>query len=170
MLENNFANTFWSVFSVTDINDELLSPCGLYCGVCRIYLAHKDNDIEFKKEILPTLNSIGIRNVDDVACRGCLSDEVVFNFCRTCPIKDCIKNKEINGCYLCEEFPCKIIRNWPDLLEKKIILRSTYSRQKLGTERWVEAEKKRYKCPKCGNPLFHGAKKCKRCNLAVDLD
>lgn len=155
---------------MVDIKEELLAPCGLYCGVCRIYLAHKDNDLEFKKEILPTLNSFVAKSVDDIACTGCLSKDVVFPFCRTCPIKDCIKNKEIKGCYQCDEFPCKIIINWPDPLDTKVIVRAVHAWRKLGTDKWVEAEEKRYQCPRCGNRLFHGVKKCKKCNFILDLD
>lgn len=25
------------------INPDLIAPCGLYCGVCAIYIAHRDN-------------------------------------------------------------------------------------------------------------------------------
>jgi hypothetical protein len=25
------------------INQDLIAPCGLYCGVCAIYIAHRDN-------------------------------------------------------------------------------------------------------------------------------
>jgi hypothetical protein len=38
------------------INPDLIAPCGLYCGVCAIYIAHRDNmdirnqsDLEFHK-------------------------------------------------------------------------------------------------------------------------
>ncbi|MFX1463639.1 MAG: DUF3795 domain-containing protein [Promethearchaeota archaeon] len=153
-----------------EIEKDLLAPCGLYCGVCRIYKAHKDNDLEFKREILPTLNDYGAKSVDDIACTGCLSDGVKFHFCQTCSIRDCIKNKNIEGCYLCDEFPCSIITNWPDPLDKKVIFRSIPTWRNLGTEKWIEAEEKRYQCPKCGKLLFHGAKKCRECNFNVDLD
>ncbi len=56
MLENYFISKFLSIFEMFDLKKELLAPCGLYCGVCRIYKAHRDNDLKFKKEILPTLN------------------------------------------------------------------------------------------------------------------
>ncbi|MFX1310515.1 MAG: DUF3795 domain-containing protein [Promethearchaeota archaeon] len=153
-----------------EIKEELLAPCGLYCGVCRIYQAHRDNDIEFKKKILPTLNDYGVRSVDDIACTGCLSDGIIFHFCRTCPIKDCIKNKEIKGCYQCDDFPCRIITNWPDPLDKKVMLRAIPAWRDLETEKWVQEEEKRYQCPECGEQLFHGVKKCKKCGVIVDLD
>lgn len=168
MLENYFTSGYWSVLGMVDIKEELLAPCGLYCGVCRIYLAHKYNDMEFKKGILHTLNSFGVKNVNDIACTGCLSKDVVFTFCRTCPIKDCIKNKEIKGCYQCDEFPCKIINDWPDPLDKRVMLRAVPVWRELGTQKWVEEEEKRYKCPNCGNQLFHGVKKCTYCEFIVD--
>ncbi|MFW9820173.1 MAG: DUF3795 domain-containing protein [Candidatus Thorarchaeota archaeon] len=155
---------------MSDVKKELLAPCGLYCGVCRIYQAYKENDLEFKKDILPTLNDYGVKTVDDIACTGCLSDGIVFHFCQSCPIKDCIKVKKIEGCYQCDEFPCKIINEWPDLLDKKIMFRSIPARRELGTEKWVKEEEKRYLCPNCGNKLFYGAKMCKKCNSKVILD
>ncbi|MFX1568664.1 MAG: DUF3795 domain-containing protein [Promethearchaeota archaeon] len=155
---------------MTEIEKELLAPCGLYCGVCRIYQAHKDNDLEFKKEILPTLSDFGVKTVEDISCTGCLSDGEVFHFCQNCPIKDCIKSKNIDGCYRCEDFPCEIITNWPDPLDKKIMLRAIPAWRELGTDKWVEDEKKRYKCPNCGTQLFHGVKKCMKCEFIVDLD
>ncbi|MFX1378620.1 MAG: DUF3795 domain-containing protein [Promethearchaeota archaeon] len=155
---------------MSDVKKELLAPCGLYCGVCRIYKAYKNNDLDFKKNILPTLNEYGAKTIDDVACTGCLSDGIVFHFCKNCPIKECIKNKKIEGCHLCDDFPCTIVTDWPDSLDKKIMLRSIPVRREIGSEKWVEEEEKRYKCPKCGNSLFYGAKKCYRCNIKVDLD
>ena len=50
---------------MVDVKDELLAPCGLYCGVCRVYIAHKDNDIEFKKEILPIYKAYGAKSVSN---------------------------------------------------------------------------------------------------------
>jgi len=170
MLDNYFTSNYWRIFKMGDIKEELLAPCGLYCGVCRIYLAHKDNDLEFKKEILPALNSFGAKSIDDIACTGCLSNGVVFTFCRTCSVKDCIKDKRIEVCHQCNEFPCNIITTWPDALDKKVMLRSIPARRDLRTEKWVEAEEERYQCPKCGNPLFLGAKKCNKCEFVVDLD
>ncbi len=169
MLENYFTSS-WSIIKMSDVKKELLAPCGLYCGVCRIYQAHRDNNLEFKKDVLPTLKDYGAKTVDDIACTGCLSDGVIFHFCRTCPVKDCIKNKEIKGCYQCDKFPCNIINDWPDPLDKKVMLRAIPTWRDLGTEKWVEKEEERYQCPKCGNLLFHGVKKCKKCNFNVDLD
>ena len=33
------------------INPNFVSPCGLYCGVCAIYISHRDNNQKFKERI-----------------------------------------------------------------------------------------------------------------------
>ncbi|MHA1489170.1 MAG: DUF3795 domain-containing protein [Promethearchaeota archaeon] len=154
---------------MVEIKKELLAPCGLYCGVCSIYIAHRDNNVKFKQALLPIYKAFA-KNVDDIACTGCLSDGIVFPVCRSCSIKKCCQNKQIEGCHQCDDFPCKFINNFPIPVGKKVILRAIPMWRKLGTEKWVEEEEKRYHCPECGNPLFRGAKRCNNCKIAVDVD
>ena len=33
--------------------EDLLAPCGLYCGVCGILTAHRDNNQKFKEKLAP---------------------------------------------------------------------------------------------------------------------
>ena len=155
---------------MVEIKKDLLSPCGLYCGVCRVYVAHKDNDIKFKKELFTFYKAYGAKSVEDMACTGCLSDGIHFPFCRSCTIKDCVKDKEIEGCHQCTEFPCEIIAKWPSKPGKEIILHAIPAWRELGTERWVETVEKRYQCPECGKQLFRGVTNCIKCNAPVDLD
>ena len=154
---------------MVNIKKELLAPCGLYCGVCSIYIAHRDNNLKFKKALLPIYKAFA-KSIDDISCTGCLSDGVVFPVCRSCPIKRCSQDKGILGCHQCEDFPCKFIQNFPIAVGKKVILRAIPTWRELGTEKWVELEEKRYHCPDCGNPLFRGAKRCNQCGIAVDVD
>jgi len=141
------------------------APCGLYCGVCGIYIAHKDNNMKFKERLAGVY---GV-NVEDIRCEGCLADDVFF-YCRTCPIKSCVAEKGIEGCHQCDEFPCKLIDDFPMPVGKKVILRSIPAWRELGTEKWMEEEEKRYHCPNCGYPLFRGAKRCRNCKEGVDVD
>ena len=154
---------------MVEIKKELLSPCGLYCGVCSIYIAHRDNNLKFKEKLLPVYRAFA-KSVDDIACTGCLSEGVVFPVCQKCPIKSCAFEKGIDGCHQCDEFPCKFIENFPINVGKKVILRSIPTWKELGTERFVEEEEKRYHCFDCGNPLFRGAKRCNKCKIPVDVD
>ena len=40
------------VIRVMNVNPELISPCGLYCGVCAVYMAHRDNNDKFKERLV----------------------------------------------------------------------------------------------------------------------
>ncbi|TET59251.1 MAG: DUF3795 domain-containing protein, partial [Promethearchaeota archaeon] len=37
---------------MSDINKALLAPCGLYCGVCAIHIADRDNNLKFKEKLV----------------------------------------------------------------------------------------------------------------------
>ena len=148
-----------------NINNELLSPCGLYCGVCGVLIAHRENNQKFK-ERLSTVYGV---SADEIRCQGCMSDEP-FVFCRTCPIKTCTKERGYAGCHECSDFPCEHINNFPVEVGKKVILRAVPRWREVGTEKWVEEEEQRYICPECGNKLFRGAKRCRNCKQPVDSD
>ena len=32
-------------------HSKLAAPCGMYCGVCAIYIAHRDNNLKFKERL-----------------------------------------------------------------------------------------------------------------------
>jgi hypothetical protein len=161
------------------INPDFVSPCGLYCGVCAIYMADRDNNLKFKKllvklyqgksegkGVLPNSENL---SVDDIQCKGCLSDER-FLHCQQCAIRDCVNEKGFTGCHECDEFPCKHIQEFPMTVGKKVILRAIPYWREVGTERWVEDEETRYICPECGHRVFRGVQRCNQCKAVLDLD
>ena len=79
-----------------EIENEFLAHCGLYCGVCGVYYATRDNNDKFLERLLtmyqekiPGLEGVSI---EDLKCEGCLSDRVSL-FCRSCAIKSCTLEK-----------------------------------------------------------------------------
>ena len=149
---------------MVEIKKELLAPCGLYCGVCAVYIAHRDNNLKFKKRLIPVYSLIA-KDVEDISCTGCLSEGIIFPYCQNCSIKNCSREKNIDGCYQCDEFPCDLIENFPLPVGKKVIMRTIPYWRENGTEKFVEEEEKRYHCPHCSNPLFRGEKRCNKCNI-----
>ncbi len=161
------------------INPDFISPCGLYCGVCAIHIADRDNNNKLKerllglykgkisgKGILPNSENL---TVNDIKCSGCLSGNL-FMHCKQCDIKNCTKEKGYKGCYQCDEFPCKHIDNFPMTIGKKVILRSVPYIRKYGIKKWVKDEETRYLCPQCKNRVFRGAVRCNKCKISLDLD
>ena len=161
------------------INPDFVSPCGLYCGVCAIHIAHRDNNQKFKERLVNlykggvagkgTLPNSENLTTDDIRCQGCLSDDR-FLHCNQCEIRDCTRAKGVTGCHQCDQFPCALIENFPMAVGKKVILRSVPYRRKVGTEKWVRDEQARYVCPQCGHTVFRGVARCNQCKAALDLD
>ena len=139
-------------------NHELVSPCGLYCGVCSIYYAYSNNNQKLKEKIAKVYNE----TPDKIACKGCRSD-MVYWYCTICQIKTCALEKGFEGCYQCQEFPCDKIESFPVPEGKKHILRAVPEWRKLGTEQWIKEEEKLFSCNKCGDHFFRGARKCPSC-------
>ncbi|MGD8564698.1 MAG: DUF3795 domain-containing protein [Desulfarculaceae bacterium] len=161
------------------INPDFVAPCGLYCGVCAIYIAHRDNKPKLKEKLVNlykgnvpgkgTLPGSENLTAKDIKCEGCLSDER-FMHCRQCQIRDCTTAKGYIGCHQCFEFPCKYIDDFPMAVGKKVILRAIPYWRKVGTEKWIQDEEARYYCPECGNKVFRGVVKCNKCGAQLDLD
>ena len=101
---------------IMEINEKFLSPCGLYCGVCSVYYATRDNNPKFLEKLLNFYQNAmpGLENltIKDLECEGCLSDNISF-FCQVCSIKDCNKKKGYSGCHECDDFPCQFIADFP---------------------------------------------------------
>ncbi len=161
------------------IDPRLLGPCGLYCGVCAIYIAHRDNNLKFKERLvelyqgnipgkgkLPGSEKL---TVDDIKCQGCMSDDL-FVYCMECKIRDCTTKKGYQGCHQCHEFPCGEIEDFPMTVGKRVILRAVPHWREVGTEQFVQDEENRYICPPCGNRLFRGVTRCNKCKIPLDLD
>lgn len=145
--------------------NKLAAPCGLYCGVCPILIAHRDNNIKFKERLAPVYNV----TPDQLKCEGCFSDNL-WGHCQVCAIRTCVLKKEIEGCHQCNDFPCEHIEAFRIPVGKKVILRAIPAWRELGTERFIEEEEKRYQCPKCSSKLFRGVQKCRNCGSPVDVD
>lgn len=158
---------------------DLISPCGLYCGVCAIYMADRDNNVKFKDRLVEVYKGNidgkgrleGSENLsrEDIKCSGCMSDDV-FIYCKECDIKKCTREKGYSGCHECDDFPCEYIENFPMTVGKRVILRAIPYWREVGTEKYIEDEEARYVCPECGNRLFRGVVKCNQCKARVDLD
>lgn len=147
------------------INRDLLAPCGLYCGACGVMVAYRDQNEKLKRILADTYGT----RPDDVVCHGCMSD-VRFKYCQTCNIRSCVLQKGYEGCYQCNEFPCEYISEFPDPLGRRVMLRAVPEWKYLGTEKWVEAEERRYSCPSCGAKVLRGSSRCRVCKTSLNQD
>ena len=160
-------------------NKDLMAPCGLHCGFCGVYIATRDKNEKFRNVMA---NLYGTKP-EETACLGCMQDDskkTLYAWCKTCPIRDCVKGKEYYSCHQCDEWPCSRIKEFGLATGRRVMDRTIpIWREKVaehgdeeGSVEWVRAECERYHCSSCGAPLFRGAQKCRSCKkpVADELD
>ena len=117
------------------MNEELIAPCGMNCGICGAYLREKNS------------------------CPGCSSeDPYQRSYHRECTIRSCetIKNNSSGFCYDCSDFPCKRLRQ----LDKRYTTKYSMSMlenleiiKNEGIDTFLVREEEKWKCPECGGVI-----------------
>ncbi len=140
------------------VKNEYLSPCCMYCSVCAVRAADKNNDQKLKEQLASYFGT----SPENITCDGCMSGKT-FQFVKTCPIKACAQKKSLPGCHQCDDFPCNNIRKFPMEIAINGILEGVARRKELGTERWVAETEEKYTCSKCGTLLHRYTNQCNNC-------
>jgi hypothetical protein len=120
-----------------------LASCGIDCAACYARLRLKN------------------------ACPGCLSKAAGKpEHCRSCSIKACAKNRGLNRCYGCSDFPCSNIRR----IDKRYLTRygvglieNGRKARAMGLREFMAAERKRWTCLECGGILNQHKRVCSEC-------
>ena len=125
------------------IEPDMFAPCGMNCLVCYKHCYHKK------------------------PCDGCLkSDDGKPEHCRKCEIKDCVSAREITYCFECSEYPCKRIKrmekSYNTRYRSSLMENSELVRQ-YGLEKFMEKQKERYACSKCGGIISIHDRECSEC-------
>jgi len=167
----------WSEEEIAD--RRLMAPCGLYCGVCGVYISTRDDNEKFRAR----LGELYGTPAAETRCHGCMQPDppaLLYAYCRSCPIRECALSRGFRSCSPCPEWPCALIRDFPLATGRRVMLRTIpLWREQVarhgperGSVEWARAECQRYHCPSCGEPLFRGAQRCRACAapVAEDLD
>lgn len=118
---------------------ELTAPCGLDCFNCEIYEANlTDPMVEFIH------TKMGVAK-EEISCRGCrLQDGRHFHLPDGgCPTLSCAKEKGVELCCDCDDFPCSYLAPLADGAERfphNMKLFNLCRIKNAGIERWIEQE------------------------------
>jgi hypothetical protein len=86
-----------------------LAYCGNDCNLCPRYIVTQGNSTEKLKEVATLWKKAGWRESivppEEMACNGCRT----VKWCRYDDIRKCAKEKRIDNCGLCRDYPCKKI-------------------------------------------------------------
>ena len=124
--------------------------------------------IENNRELKEKLSFSYKIDINEINCFGYFS-ESSFKSCKNCPIRNCVRNRNIKGCYECQNFPCEIIEKFPYQQVKNIMLHSIPEIKKAGVNKWIQEEELRFKCPCCGTSSYRGEKYCRYCKTEIKL-
>lgn len=126
-----------------NIDAIMFAPCGMNCKVCYKHCYHKK------------------------PCAGCLkSDKGKPEHCRKCKIKDCVREKSLSYCFECPEYPCKLIKNLEKSYNKRYqssLMENSCFVQAHGLECFMEQQKEKYTCPRCGGIISIHDRECGEC-------
>lgn len=169
--------TGWSEEEIR--NRDLMAPCGLYCGACGVYIATRDKNEKFRT----VMGNLYGTSPEETRCLGCMQPDppkMLYGYCQSCKIRDCVKAKGFYSCHQCGEWPCGMVENFGYATGKRVMMRTIpLWREKValhgdgeGSVEWARRECERYHCPDCREPLFRGAQRCRCCkkDVAAELD
>lgn len=134
------------------MNEELIAPCGMNCGICSGYLAFK-HDVKSKGIRMPY-------------CTGCRPRDKRCAFLK----KGCslLLNGKVKYCYECNDFPCKglehIDKRYRSFYRMSMIENLKFIK-KDGIRKLLENETKKWKCPQCGGVISCHNGICFDCGL-----
>jgi len=129
----------------------IISVCGLNCAKCDIYEASHGNQKMlneiirwFRKERNKTLKP---EQVKCNGCRGSLTD----HWSPDCKMMLCAGKKEVQYCFQCKDFPCKILNEFSSdgVPHHKRTVENLKKMQEIGVDAWVREQKRKGQCVFC---------------------
>lgn len=134
------------------MESELIAPCGMNCGICSGYLAHK-NDVKSK----------GIRMPYCIGCRP--RDKQCAFLKKRCTL---LIEGRVQYCYECEDFPCdslqRLDKRYESNFRMSMLKNLEYIREN-GIEKFLKKEEEKWKCPECGALICCHNGICFNCGL-----
>lgn len=135
-----------------EMNEELVAPCGMNCGICSGYLSFK--------------HDVKSRGIKMPYCTGCRPRDKKCAFLKKrC---DLLSKGKVKYCYECNDFPCKrllhIDKRYKTLFRMSMIENLEFIK-KNGIRKFLEREEERWKCPTCGGVICCHNGICFDCGL-----
>jgi hypothetical protein len=142
----------WDRLMGENFEVEMITPCGMNCGICVGYFGYT---MKGEKRKHP--------------CLGCRPRDKKCAFIK----RDCerLAKNLIEYCYECPNYPCENLETLDQRYREKygirLIERLNYIQSK-GIKNFLEEEQERWDCPNCGGAICVHTKMCYNCNYNLD--
>lgn len=129
----------------------VISVCGLNCAKCDIYEASHGNEklcneiLEwFKKKRNKTLKP------EQITCEGC-KGPLNAHWSSDCKMLLCAKNKGLQHCFQCEDFPCATVNEFTSdgVSHHKRTVENAKRMKEIGLDAWIAEQKRKGQCLFC---------------------
>jgi len=158
------------------IDFNLDSYCGIYCGACDIMISYKTG----KKQRLASVwnentvkllhKGLGLKYDESKPftqeCHGCKSGQLFVN-CSVCKKRECAISRNVAHCIDCTDYPCDEIRamqkNASVLPHAKANHANMEAIKTVGVRQWLSDQQNRWKCPKCNMSFSWYSSACNSC-------
>jgi len=125
--------------------EKMTGPCGLDCFNCPMYLANENEKLR---------NTIAERRnipFEKAVCGGCRNENgtiAFLNMTEPCNVYKCSRNRGINFCCDCSEFPCDHLHPYADKASQVPHNTKVFNLcliKKMGLEAWAKEKAKNVK-------------------------
>jgi hypothetical protein len=129
----------------------VISICGLNCAKCDIYKAGHGNE-ELRDEIVEWFRKEHDEDIkpDQVGCEGCRGSLSV-HWSPECRIILCARNREIEYCFQCTDFPCTILAEFSSdgISHHKRTIENLKRMKQNGIKAWIDEQRRKGQCVFC---------------------
>ncbi len=134
------------------MEEQLIAPCGMNCGLCVSYLAMKTD-----------LNKRGFAKK---YCPGCrLRGKNCTFMAQQCEL---VGKGLVRFCYECDTFPCRRLKDLDKRYRTKYhmsMIENLEFIKEHGTDEFLEKEEAKWSCPECGGTICCHNGLCLKCGL-----
>lgn len=120
------------------MKEKIVAPCGIDCFNCEMY---EDNVTD---EFQTRLSEITKIPKEKITCKGCTEGNICLLLemqGKSCKTLDCVKQKGVDYCFNCSDFPCKYLMPLADGAGKfpqNIKVYNLCLMKKIGIDNWIE--------------------------------
>lgn len=134
------------------MEEKLIAPCGMNCGVCVSYLA--------------MMHDLKKKGFNRMYCAGCRPRGKNCTFMKDkCNL---LGKGLVRFCYECADFPCRRLKDLDKRYRTKYhlsMIENLELIQKSGMEKFLEKEEAKWRCQECGGVICCHNGLCLNCGL-----
>lgn len=149
------------------VDTALAGRCGIYCGACGVYRAHRDGG-----EYLEHVMESWCIPREKMRCNGCgaLTPECWGTGCET--VK-CLDGRGYRYCYECAAFDDRSCERYEEIARKYLgrgedIRAALLDIKSSRTREWLEEQERRWRYPYCGEPVSWFGDRCFKCGNILE--